>query len=102
LESELWCTHAWYINLQHRVEPHVRMTRIRQSVLYYPNGDDAMVYEKTEHPYRYPKAHGVKDPQTLRQARALARLQVRRFAPTPWTPEDLLGNERVSLTHLEV
>jgi len=64
----------------------VRMARIPQSVLYYRNGDDATVYEKTEHPYRYPEAHGVKVPQNLMcQARALAGLQVRHFAPTAWT-----------------
>jgi hypothetical protein len=54
LELELWYIHARYINIHHRVEPYVRLSRIPHLVLYYPNGDDAMVYERTKHPYRYP------------------------------------------------
>jgi hypothetical protein len=51
------------------------MARIPHSVLYYPDGDDAMVYEKIEHPYRFLEAHGVRVPQNLmRQARASAKL----------------------------
>ena len=78
------------------------MARIPLSVLYYPNGDDAMVYEKTEHPYHFLESHGIRVPQNLmRQARAAAELRVRCFAPTTWTPTELLGSERVPLTHPE-
>jgi hypothetical protein len=78
------------------------MARIPHSVLYYPDGDDSMVYEKTKYPYHFLEAHGVRVPQNLmRQARASAGLRVRRFAPTTWTPTEFLGSERVMLTHLE-
>ena len=62
LESELWYTRARYINFQHRVEPHMRMTRIPHTVLYYLHGDDATVYGRTEHPYRYLEAHDFRVP----------------------------------------
>ena len=75
LEAELWYTRARYINLQHRVEPDVRVARIPHTILYYPKGDDAMMYERTKHPYHFLEAHGVRVPQNLmHQARASARL----------------------------
>ena len=55
LEAELWTTRARFVNLQRRVEPYVRMTIVPSTVLYYPQGDDATVYEVTKYPYRYPE-----------------------------------------------
>ena len=65
LEAEVWTTQLRFVKLQHRVEPYVRMTTVPYTVLYYPQEDDAMVYEVTEYPYRYPEAQGVRVPQSL-------------------------------------
>ena len=56
MEAELWITRARFVGLQRRVEPYVMMTIVPSIVLYYPQGDDATVYEVTEYPYRYPEA----------------------------------------------
>jgi len=64
MEAELWTR---FVSLQHRVEPYVRMTTLPYTILHYPQGDDATVYEVTEYPYRYPKAQGVRVPQSLRR-----------------------------------
>ena len=65
MEAELWATRARFVGLQHRVEPYVRMTIVPSTILYYPKGDDATVYEVTKYPYRYPEAQGVRVPQSL-------------------------------------
>ena len=62
LEAELWTTRARFVNLQCQVEPYVRMTTLPSTILYYPQGDDAMVYKVTEYPYRYLEAQGVRVP----------------------------------------
>ena len=41
------------------------MTVVPSTILYYPHGDDATVYEVTEYPYRYLEAQGVRVPQSL-------------------------------------
>ena len=65
LEAELWTTRSRFVNLQRRVKPYVRMTAVPYTVLYYPQGDDATMYEVAEYPYRYPEAQGVRVPQSL-------------------------------------
>ena len=71
-------------------------------MLYYPKGDDAMVFEGTEYPYHYPEAQGVRVPQSLmRPSRIFVGLLVRRMSYTTSTPEDLLGDTPVHLLHLE-
>ena len=65
LEAELWTTRSRFVNLQRRVKPYVRMTAVPSTILYYPHGDDVIVYEVTEYPYRYPEAQGVRVPQSL-------------------------------------
>ena len=76
------------------------MARIPHTVLYYPKGDDATVYERTEHPYNFLEAHSVRVPQNLMcETRASTGLRVMRFASTTRTPTELLGSERVPLTH---
>ena len=65
MEAELWATRARFVGLQRRVEPYVRMIIVPSTVLYYPQGDDATVYEVTEYPYHYPEAQGVRAPQSL-------------------------------------
>ena len=78
------------------------MARIPLSVLYYPNGDDAMVYEVTEYPYRYLEAQGVRVPQSLmRPSRISVGLLVRHMSHTTITPVDLLGDTQVHLLHPE-
>jgi len=62
MEAKLWTTRARFVILQHQVEPYVRMTTVPSTILYYPQGDDAMVYEVTEYPYRYLEAQGVRVP----------------------------------------
>jgi len=75
------------------VEPYVRMTTVPSIVLYYPQGDDAMVYELTEYPYRYLEAQQVRVPQSLmRPSRISAGLLVRHMSHTTNTSEDLLGD----------
>jgi hypothetical protein len=63
LEVELWTTRSRFVNLQHRVEPYMRVTKVPHTILYYPQTDDATVYEVTEYPYRYLEAQGVRVPQ---------------------------------------
>jgi hypothetical protein len=59
------------------------MTAVPSTVLYYPQGDDATVYEVTEYPYRYPEAQGVRVPQSLmRPSRISVGLLVRRMSHT--------------------
>ena len=71
-------------------------------VLYYPQGDDAMVYELTEYPYRYLEAQQVRVPQSLmRPSRISVGLLVRRMPYTTSTLEDLLGDTLVHLLHPE-
>ena len=83
-------------------EPYVRMTTVPSTVLYYPQGDDATVYEVTKYPYYYPKAQGVRVPQSLmRPLRISVGLLVRRMSHTTSTPMDLLGDTPVHLLHLE-
>ena len=65
MEAELWATPARFVGLQHRVEPYVRMTIVPSTILYYPQGDDATVYEVIEYPHRYLEAQGVRIPQCL-------------------------------------
>ena len=65
MEVELWTTHARFVSLQRRVEPYVRMTTVPSTILYYPQGDDATVYEVIEYPHRYLEAQGVRIPQCL-------------------------------------
>jgi hypothetical protein len=55
LEAELWTTRSRFANLQHQVEPYVRVTKVTHTILYYPQANDAMVYEVTEYPYCYPE-----------------------------------------------
>ena len=62
MESKLWTTHARLVGLQRRLEPYVRMAIVPSTILYYPQGDDAMIYEVTEYPYRYLEAQGVRVP----------------------------------------
>ena len=100
MEAELWTTHARFVGLQRRVEPHVRMTTVPFTVLYYPQQDDAIVYEVTEYPYHYPEAQGVRVPQSLvRPSRISARLLVWHMSHTTSTLEDLLGDTLVHLLH---
>ena len=100
LEAKLWTTRSRMVNLQHRVEPYVRMTTIAHIVLYYPQGDDAMVYEVTEYPYRYLEAQRVRVPKSMmRPSRMSIGLQVRHMACTTCTPTDLLGDTLVHLLH---
>ena len=100
LEAKLWTTRPRFINLQYRVEPYVRMTAIPSTVLYYPQGDDAMMYEVTEYPYRYLEAQGVRVPQILmRPSRISIGLLVRRMSHTTSTPTDLLEDTPVHLLH---
>ena len=69
-------------------------------MLYYPKGDDAMVFEGTEYPYHYPEAQGVRVPQSLmRPSRISVGLLVRRMSYTTSTPEDLLEDTLVHLLH---
>ena len=67
LEAELWTTRSRFVNLQRRVEPYLRMTAVSSTVLYYPQGDDATMYEVTKYPYHYLEAQGVRVPQSLRR-----------------------------------
>jgi hypothetical protein len=78
------------------------MTVVPSTVLYYPQGDDAMVYEVTEYPYNYPKVQGVRVPQSsMRPSRISAGLLVKRIYHTTNTPVDLLRDTLVHLLHLE-
>ena len=87
MEAKLWTTCARFVGLQHRVEPYVRMTTVPYNILYYPQGDDATVYEVTEYPYRYLEDHGVRVPQSLVQpSRISMGLLVRRMSHTTSTP----------------
>ena len=91
LEAELWTTRSWFVNLQYHVEPYVRMTIVPYIILYYPQGDDATVYEVTEYPYRYLEAQGVRVPQSLmRPSRISMGLLVRRMSYTTRTLVHLL------------
>ena len=102
LEAKLWTTRSRFINLQRRVEPYVRMTAVPSTILYYPQGDDAMVYEVTKYPYCYPEAQGVRVPQSLmRPSRISTGFLVRRMSHTTSTPADLLGDTPVHLLHPE-
>ena len=102
LEAELWTTRARFVNLQHRVEPYVRITIVPSIILYYPQGDDATVYEVTEYPYRYLEAQGVRVPQSLmRPSRISVGLLVRHMSHTTSTLADLLGDTLVHLLHPE-
>ena len=76
------------------------MTIVPYTILYYPQGDDATVYEVTEYPYRYLEDHGVRVPQSLVQpSRISMGLLVRRMFHTTSTLEDLLGDTPVHLLH---
>ena len=102
LEAELWTTRSRFVNLQRRVKPYVRMTAVPYTALYYPQGDDATMYEVAEYPYRYPEAQGVRVPQSLmRPLRISVGLLVRRMSHTTSTPADLLGDTPVHLLHPE-
>ena len=102
MEVEVWTTRARFVGLQRQVEPYVRMTTVPSIVLYYPQGDDAMVYELTESPYRYLEAQQVRVPQSLmRPSRISMGLLVKRMSHTTSTPEDLLGDTLVHLLHPE-
>ena len=86
LEAELWTTRSRFVNLQYRVEPYVRMTTMAHIVLYYPQGDDATVYEVTEYTYHYLKAQGVRVPQSVtRPSWMSVGLLVRHMAHTTCT-----------------
>ena len=100
MEAELWTARSRFINLQYLVEPYVRMTTVPYTVLYYPQGDDATMYEVTEYPYRYPEAQGVRVPQSVvRPSRMSVGLLVRHMARTTYTPTDLLGDTPMHLLH---
>ena len=76
------------------------MTAVPSTVLYYPQGDDAMLYKVTEYPYCYPEAQGVRVPQSLmRTSRISTGLLVRCMSHTTNIPEDLLGDTLVHLLH---
>ena len=76
------------------------MTIVPYTILYYPQGDDAMVYEVTEYPYRYLEAQRVRVPKSMmRPSRMSIGLQVRHMAHTTYTPTDLLGDTLVHLLH---
>ena len=78
------------------------MTIVLYNILYYPQGDNATVYEVTEYPYRYLEAQGVRVPQSFtRPSRMSIGLLVRHMAHTTSTPADLLGDTLVHLLHLE-
>ena len=78
------------------------MTTIAHIVLYYPQGDDATVYEVTEYTYRYLKAQGVRVPQSVtRPSWMSVGLLVRHMAHTTCTRTDLLGDTLVHLLHPE-
>ena len=93
MEVEVWTTRARFVGLQRQVEPYVRMTTVPSTILYYPHGNDATVYEVTAYLYRYPEAQGVRVPQSLmRPSRISVGLLVRHMSHTTNTSEDLLGD----------
>ena len=62
------------------------MTTMAHIVLYYPQGDDATVYEVTEYTYRDLKAQGVRVPQSVtRPSWMSVGLLVRHMAHTTCT-----------------
>ena len=47
MQAKLWTTCARFVGLQHRVEPYVMMATVPSTILYYPQGNDATIYEVT-------------------------------------------------------
>ena len=78
------------------------MTAVPYTILYYPQGDDAMVYEVTEYPYHYLEGQGIRVPQSVtRPSRISVGLLVRHMAHTTCTTTYLLGDTPVHLLHPE-
>jgi hypothetical protein len=99
LRWELSKTRRHLNELQHAIEPYVRLGPVQEDVLY---ANDTTVHEEAFHGFTYPSVHGITPPQHGgMQVHMPAGLRVRHFAPTDWTRESIYGGQTENLTHPE-
>jgi hypothetical protein len=99
LRWELRETRRRLNELQHAVEPYVRIGHVQEHVLY---ANDATVHEEAFHNFTYPFVQGITLPQHGgMQVQMPVGLRVRHFAPTDWTRETVYGGQTENLTHPE-